>query len=90
MDLFLLGNRNNVPLRKCINPAFGMRVHVSMLHLDQEGSAKKVWKQQELCRLCKFVTDAQVDHKWKLEGAEERAAEVLRARLRQGPQKRKP
>ena len=37
-----------------------------------------------------FVTDVQVDHKWKLEAAEERAAEVLRARLKQAPQKRKP
>ena len=31
----------------------------------------------------------QVDHKWKLEGAEERAADVLRARLKQAPHKRK-
>ena len=29
----------------------------------------------------------QVDHKWKLEGAEERAAQVLRARLRKQPGK---
>ncbi|CAL5223773.1 g6338 [Coccomyxa viridis] len=31
-----------------------------------------------------------VDHKWKLEGAEDRAADVLRARLKQAPHKRKP
>ena len=32
----------------------------------------------------------QVDHKWKLEGAEGWAAEVLRARRKQAPHKRKP
>ena len=36
-----------------------------------------------------YQRDEQVDHKWKLEGSEERAAEVLRMRLRQQLKQRK-
>ena len=39
---------------------------------------------------CSILHGTQVDHKWKLDGAEERAAGVLRARLKQAPHRRKP